>query len=215
MTQKYTDGSWGGRVGFGQKPAIIVIDMTRAFTEPHRPLGSDMSSEITTINALITEGRSHAIPIIFTKVAYETEDYADAGLWMKKVGGQHDLLMGGDGIEVDPRLCPGPRDMILHKKYASIFFGTDLVSRLVSHGIDTLIIVGCSTSGCVRASAVDAIQYGFRPIVVESGVADRWLDAHQQALRDLQAKYADVVPYEIVLKYFDDLPATHTAPKIN
>ncbi len=106
-----------------------------------------------------------------------------------------------DGGEVDPRLDMRSTDSLLVKKYASCFFGTDLVSRLVSRRIDTLIITGCTTSGCVRATAVDALQTGLRPMVVRDAVGDRSVAAHEQSLFDLNAKYADVVSLDVTLQY--------------
>ena len=109
------------------------------------------------------------------------------------------LRAGTDGVALDARLERGPRDSILVKKYASCFFGTDLASRLTSRRIDTLVLAGCTTSGCVRATAVDALQHGFRPIVVKEAVGDRSRRAHEQSLFDLQAKYADVVSLDETL----------------
>jgi nicotinamidase-related amidase len=106
-----------------------------------------------------------------------------------------------DGVEIDPRLDFRKSDSLLVKKYASCFFGTDLVSRLLSRRIDTVIIVGCTTSGCVRATAVDAVQTGLRPMVVREAVGDRSAAAHEQSLFDLDAKYADVVTLEETLQY--------------
>lgn len=192
---------WNRRIGYGERLAVLVVDMMRAFTEPHRDMGSDFSESIHAINQLTEAARQNDVPVFFAAIVYHEHDYSDAGLWRLKVGGQEDLRAGGDGIEIDPRLTRTERDGYLVKKYPSCFFGTDLASRLVSSGIDTLVLAGCSTSGCVRATAVDAIQYGFRPIVAKEAVCDRWEAAHQQALSDLDAKYADVVPtHEVVAR---------------
>lgn len=190
------DQTFGNQVGWGKRPLLLVIDMTRAFTDPDRPLGAEVSGLVTAINALIHAARDGEVPVMFTRVAYEASDLSDAGLWARKIGKLDDLLAVSDGVELDPRLDVRPTDMMLTKKYASCFFGTDLASRLVYNGIDTLVIAGLSSSGCVRATAVDAIQWGFRPMVVEDAVADRWPDAHRQALVDLSAKYADLMEVE-------------------
>ena len=124
---------------------------------------------------------------------YNEADLKDAGIWALKQKGVVTLKAGTDEVEIDPRLDFRPTDSLLVKKYASCFFGTDLVSRLVSRRVDTLIITGCTTSGCVRATAVDAVQNGFRPMVVREAVGDRSAAAHEQSLFDLNAKYADVV----------------------
>lgn len=188
------DATFGQKLGWGRKPFLLVIDVTRAFTEPDRPLGSEMIELIGTINTLIEAAREGGVEVMPTRVAYERPDLSDAGLWAKKIGRLDDLIDGGEGVVLDPRLAALPSDPVLTKKYASCFYGTDLGSRLTASGVDTLVIVGLSTSGCVRATAVDAIQHGFRPIVVEDAVGDRWADAHRQALADLGAKYADLVP---------------------
>ena len=140
--------------------------------------------------------------MIFSTVAYEDEDFRDAGIFGRKQKGSRTLRAGTESVEVDPRLDFRKSDSLLVKKYASCFFGTDLVSRLLNHQVDTLIITGCTTSGCVRASAVDACQIGFRPMVVREAVGDRSQSAHEQSLFDLNAKYADVVSLEETLQYF-------------
>ncbi len=184
---------WGRRIGFGRAPLVLVVDLARAFTEPSRPLACDVSDVILASNRLIDVARENGHPVLFTTVAYENDDLSDAGLWARKIGGQLDLRLGSDGVEIDPRVHIRPGDSVLVKKYASCFFGTDLTSRLNAGGIDTVVICGVSTSGCIRATAVDAIQSGFRPIVVREAVGDRWKVAHEQSLLDIDAKYADVV----------------------
>jgi maleamate amidohydrolase len=198
------DETWGRRIGFGAHPLLLIIDFTRAFTEPGRPLAADCSAEIRQTNLLIAAARAADVPVMFTAVAYESPDLSDAGLWARKIGGQTDLMAGTAGVEIDPRLRRESGDGVLYKKYASCFFGTDLVSRLNAVGRDTLILAGLTSSGCVRATAVDAIQWGFRPIVVREAVGDRWPDAHAQALRDLDAKYADVMAIKDVLAHLGE-----------
>lgn len=187
------EGEWHRRIGFGSRPAVLVIDMTRGFTELDRPLGSDVSAVIAPINALTAAAHDGGHDVIFSAIVYSDPDDRDAGLWRLKVGGQSDLRQGSSGVEIYPRLEWRAGNGHLIKKYASCFFGTDLASRLNARGIDTLIFTGCSTSGCVRATAVDAIQHGFRPMVAREAVCDRWLTAHEQALLDMDAKYADVI----------------------
>lgn len=192
---------FGLQIGFGKKPALLVIDLTRGFTDPLQPLGADLSQQIEVTNRLLDKAHAKNIPVIFSKVRYDDEQLGDAGIWALKQKGAASMLASGDGHELDPRLHAQKSDATLYKKYASCFFGTDLVSRLVSAGIDTLILVGTSTSGCVRATAVDACQNGFRPMVVREGVGDRARSAHEQSLFDLQAKYADVVSVDETLDY--------------
>jgi len=145
------------------------------------------------------------IPAIFTVVNYEEQALRDAGIWAKKMAGLSSLKAGTPLVELDPRLEVRASHSILVKKYASGFFGTDLIARLTSRNVDTLIITGCTTSGCVRATAVDTIQNGFRPIVVEDAVSDRLESAHTQSLLDLHLKYADVLPADEVISYLESI----------
>jgi nicotinamidase-related amidase len=144
-------------------------------------------------------------------VIYDDPDLKDAGIWGIKMKGAATLKAGTPAVEIDPRLDMRPTDSLLVKKYASCFFGTDLVPRLTSQRVDTLIITGCTTSGCVRATAVDALQNGFRPIVVREAVGDRSKAAHDQSLFDLNAKYADVVSLDETLQYMRTIG--HNAPR--
>jgi maleamate amidohydrolase len=143
------------------------------------------------------------VPVIFSTVRYDDADLKDAGIWALKQKGVTTLKADGHGWEVDLRLDFRKTDTLLIKKYASCFFGTDLVPRLLAHRVDTLIITGCTTSGCVRATAVDACQNGFRPIVVRDAVGDRSAAAHAQSLFDLDAKYADVVSQRDAVAYLE------------
>ncbi len=192
---------FGLRMGFGQRPALLVIDMVKAFTNPQMMLGANLDRELAAMTPLLAAAHERELPVYFSTVMYDDADLADAGIWMLKMKGCATLRSGTDGVEVDPRLDFRKGDSLLVKKYASCFFGTDLVSRLNARRIDTLILVGCTTSGCVRATAVDAVQNGFRPIVVKEAVGDRSAAAHEQSLFDLQAKYADVVSVEETLQY--------------
>jgi nicotinamidase-related amidase len=192
---------FGLRIGFGERPALIVIDMLKAFTNPDMMLGANLDSQIEAIKPLISVAHERGVPVIFSTVIYEDADLKDAGIWALKQKGVVTLKKGTEGVEVDERLDFGERDTLLVKKYASCFYGTDLVSRLMAHNIDTLIITGCTTSGCVRATAVDACQTGFRPMVVREAVGDRSVSAHNQSLFDLDAKYADVVGQQEALSY--------------
>jgi len=192
---------FGLRIGFGQRPALLVIDMVKAFTNPDMMLGANLDAQIAAISPLLGIAHARGIPVIFSTVMYHESDFKDAGIWALKQKGVATLKAGTDGVEVDPRLDFRATDSLLVKKYASCFFGTDLVSRLVSRQVDTLIITGCTTSGCVRATAVDAVQTGLRPMVVREAVGDRSEAAHAQSLFDLDAKYADVVSLDETLHY--------------
>jgi maleamate amidohydrolase len=194
---------FGHRIGFGMRPALLVIDMIAAFTNPEASLGACLDREIIGTVRLLQAARMHGIPVLFSTVSYDDEELSDAGIWALKQKGLTTLRTGSLGVEIDSRLERRRGDSLIVKKYASCFFGTDLSSRLTSRGIDTLVIAGCTTSGCVRATAVDACQTGFRPMVVRECVGDRSAVAHEQSLFDLDAKYADVVALSEVLSYFE------------
>jgi nicotinamidase-related amidase len=192
---------FGIKIGFGERPAVIVIDMLKGFTDPSMLLGANLDSQIEAQKPMVAVAHERNIPVIYSTVIYEDRDFKDAGLWALKMKGAMTLKAGTPAVEIDPRLDMRPTDSLLVKKYASCFFGTDLTSRLTNQRIDTLIITGCTTSGCVRATAVDALQNGFRPIVVREAVGDRSAAAHDQSLFDLNAKYADVVGLDETLQY--------------
>jgi len=192
---------FGQKLGFGLRPALLVVDMVKAFTNPDMPLGANLESQIAAIQPLLRIAHDQQAPVIFSTVAYEDENLRDAGIFGLKQKGSATLRAGTESVMVEPRLEFRKGDSLLVKKYASCFFGTDLVSRLLNRQVDTLIITGCTTSGCVRASAVDACQIGFRPMVVREAVGDRSRLAHEQSLFDLNAKYADVVSLEETLQY--------------
>jgi maleamate amidohydrolase len=203
MAQFFLGRGFGGRVGFGERPAVIVIDYFRAFTDPSQPLGANLDRELEATHELLTAARAAQVPIFYTVVAYEEKDLRDAGLWARKMSGSSTMRAGTPLVELDPRLERRPDEAIVLKKYASAFFGTDLVSRLNTRGIDTLLLAGCTTSGCVRATAVDGLQNGYHVIVVEEAVGDRAELAHRQSLFDLDAKYADVVSLADTVGYLD------------
>ncbi len=192
---------FGLKIGFGERPALIVIDMLKGFTDPAMPLGSNLDAEIEAQKPLLAAAHERRIPVLFSTVMYHEADVRDAGIWGLKQRGALTLTANSEAVKIDPRLDRRPDDSLLIKRYASCFFGTDLVPRLTSRQVDTLIIAGCTTSGCVRATAVDAVQNGFRPMVVREAVGDRSKAAHAQSLFDLDAKYADVVSLDETLQY--------------
>jgi maleamate amidohydrolase len=192
---------FGGRGGFGRRPALVVIDMTLGFTDPESPLACDLEGPVSEIQKLLEAARQAEIPIVFTTVAYHESDKLTAATFIDKVPALLTLKAGTCWAEIDPRIAPRETEPVLNKLFASGFFGTGLSSLLTAAGVDTLIITGASTSGCVRATAVDALQYGFRPVVPREAVGDRNPDAHEANLYDVDAKYGDVVRVEEVLDY--------------
>ena len=200
---------FGGRGGFGRRPALVVVDMTLGFTDPESPLACDLEGPISEIQKLLRAARRAEIPIVFTTVAYRESDKLTAAAFIDKVPALLTLQAGTRWAEIDPRIAPEETEPVLNKLFASGFFGTGLSSLLTAAGIDTLIITGASTSGCVRATAVDALQYGFRPVVPREAVGDRNPDAHEANLYDIDAKYGDVVPVQEVLDLLEDDAAAH------
>jgi maleamate amidohydrolase len=201
MAAFFAQRGFGLRIGFGERPALVVIDFMKAFTDPALPLGANLDREIAATVRVLTAAREAAIPIFYTVVYYEERDLQDAGVWALKQKGIVTLRAGTPAVELDPRLGRRPDEAVILKKYASAFFGTDFISRLNARRVDTLLITGCTTSGCVRATAVDALQLGLRPVVIREAVGDRAEPAHRQSLFDLEQKYADVVSVEEVLAY--------------
>jgi maleamate amidohydrolase len=200
---------FGGRGGFGRRPALTVIDMTLGFTDPESPLACDLEDPISEIQKLLESARRAEIPIIFTTIAYRESDKLTAAAFIDKVPALLALEAGTRWAEIDPRIAPKETEPILNKLFASGFFGTPLGALLTAAGVDTLIITGASTSGCVRATAVDALQYGFRPVVPREAVGDRNPDAHEANLYDVDAKYGDVVPVRDALDYLEEVGAAH------
>lgn len=185
---------------FGKRPALLVIDLQVGFTDPQKSvMAAEMSQQIEANNRLIAAAREGAHPIIFTVIAYDHPEALDGGLWPVKAPPLRALQAGSDLVELDPRVQRRSEDLVLVKKQASAFFGTPLASVLASLGTDTVVVSGCTTSGCVRATVVDAIAHGFRPFVATETVGDRWSSAHDAALFDLAAKYAEVVPVDEIL----------------
>ena len=190
---------FGESIGFGKRPAILVIDYILAFTDETHPLGSNLQKQLHATSELLHFSRNIQIPIVFTTVQYEPH-LLDGAHFVKKIPALQKLIEGSDDVKLDPLLNRQPSEPIVIKKFASAFFGTSLSSILTSHQIDTLIITGCTTSGCVRATVVDAMQHGYYPIVPIQCVGDRSEAAHIASLHDIELKYGDVMDVEEVKK---------------
>jgi nicotinamidase-related amidase len=206
LRQEFRDKGFGSRVGFGSRPALLVVDLITGFTDLRSPLAGQLESQLAATNELLEPARALGIPVIFSTVAYDAE-LQEAGIWIRKIPANSWLVEGSEWVEVDKRLNQQPNETTLVKKYASCFFGTDLAARLVSRRVDTLLITGCTTSGCVRATAVDSCSYGFHTIVVEEAVGDRADLPHAASLFDIDAKYGDVVALDEARAYLRGLPA--------
>ena len=202
----YREHGFGTRIGFGERPALLVIDMARAFCDPRFKVGSDQTPAVEAIAMLLVPAREQGIPVCFTTVAY-LPGGRDGGTFVEKVPALRELLMDDQAAtEIDQRIAPVDGEIVLIKKYPSAFFHTHLVSLLIADRIDTVIVTGCSTSGCIRATAVDAVSYGYRVAVPAEAVSDRWPAPHEANLFDIDAKYGDVVAVSEVVDYLRALP---------
>ncbi|SDC76412.1 maleamate amidohydrolase [Geodermatophilus telluris] len=185
--------AFSGRLGWGARPAVLVIDLCRAYTEPGGPFAlPDPGPAVAAAAELVAAARAHGHPVLWTAVRY-TRGMADGGLFARKVPALAAFAEDAPGGWGDLTLEPAPGEPVVVKQYASAFFGTTLAPTLLGLGVDTLVVAGVSTSGCVRATAMDALNSGFRPQVVRQACADRTPALHENNLADLDAKYADVV----------------------
>jgi nicotinamidase-related amidase len=209
--QIYNKARLGERVTLGQNPAMLVVDFSCGFTDPESTLGADMTPQVDATKRLLDAARARGLPLIFTTIGFESS-LKDGGLWLQKAPALGELQLGGRWVEIDPRLEPQEGETVLVKKGASAFFGTNLVSILVSQQVDSVILCGATTSGCIRATAIDLLQYGFPTIVPRECVGDRAQAPHEANLFDIQAKYADVVSLEEAFDYVESVPGKISAP---
>jgi len=198
----YEEHAFGASVGLGDRPALLVIDLINAFTDPETDLGANVDDVVAQTGRLLERFRERDLPRYFTTVAFE-ESYGDAGRFVEKVPALKELQLGTEAVAVDDRLEPVGDERVILKKYASAFFGTDLATELTTSGVDTLVLAGVTTSGCVRATAVDSLQHGYRTIVPADAVGDRAEPPHRANLVDIDAKYGDVVETDDVLAHLD------------
>jgi maleamate amidohydrolase len=198
--QVYERAGFGATVRRGERPAVVVVDFSRGFTEPRFTTGADLSAEVAATGRLLSAARERGVPVLFTTIAYEAH-LQDGGPWLEKAPGLAVLQIGSELVDIDPRLDVGPDEPVVVKKGASAFFGTNLAALLAARRADTVIICGATTSGCVRASAVDSVQSGYPTLVVRECVGDRARGPHEANLFDIQAKYADVISLEDALGY--------------
>ena len=194
----YEQAELGGRAGFGRRPAVVVVDFQRCFVDPSIPGGGDFSAAVGATARLLAAARAHGVPILYTVVAYE-DPPRDAGRFIEKCPTLKHAVAGSDMVELDGRLRRRPDEPVVVKSFASAFFGTTVASYLTGLGVDTAILAGCTTSGCVRASAIDSMQNGFRTIVPRQCVADIAAEPHEANLFDIDAKYGDVMDLDDVL----------------
>jgi len=175
----------------GARPAVIIVDASNGFTDPSSPLGADFSAEMRVINDLLALARAQAWPVVLSTVAYSTPE--QARIFREKLPALNILKAGTSAVEIAPRIDKRPTDHLITKHHASCFHGTELDPLLKQEKCDSLLIAGFTTSGCVRATAVDGLQYGYRSFIIEDAVGDRDSAAHEANLRDFRLKYGEVM----------------------
>jgi maleamate amidohydrolase len=196
-----------GRSGFGRRPALLVIDVNLGFTDPDSPLVCDLDDVVEAIRRLLGATRRAGLPVVYTTVSYDEGDRLTAAAFIDKIPALLTLEAGSRWVEIDPRIAPREGEPVVNKLFASAFFGTPLASLLAAAGCDSVIVTGASTSGCVRATVVDALQHGYRPVVPREAVGDRNPAAHEANLYDIDAKYGDVVPVDEVVAHLEGVGA--------
>ena len=197
------DAGFDGTLRPGRRPAVLAIDMMRAYFEQASPLCLPSRDCLASGARVLSAARASGVPVIHTRVQF-APDGSDGGVFVRKVRALEQLYGGGPLSELMPEVAPVEGELVITKQYASAFFGTSLASTLVARGIDTVVLVGVSTSGCIRATGVDAVQHGFIPLVVRDAVGDRTSQTHDANLFDLQAKYAEVVDERTAVAYLEE-----------
>ncbi|MGA7626798.1 MAG: isochorismatase family protein [Candidatus Acidiferrales bacterium] len=196
----YRRSGIGGRVGFGSRPALLIVDFQRGFTDPSCAVGGELSREIAATRMLLVAAREKHLPVAFTAVGFDSSG-RDGATWLHKMPGLAVLVENSPWCEIDDRVKPLAGEPVWIKRASSAFFGTPIIPFLTAAGVDTLIVTGCVTSGCIRATTVDAVSFGYRTIVPAECVGDRAEAPHKSNLFDIDAKYADVEPIAYVLAH--------------
>lgn len=200
----YSDAGFGQQTPRGTRPAIVVVDFSYGFTDTQYPTAADMTGPIAATRRLTDKARAMGVPVIYTTIAYQPWE-VKALPWLKTASGMAALLQGTRLVEIDAATGIQPSDPIIVKHGASAFFGTNLAGLLTGSQVDTVIITGATTSGCVRATVVDAVQSGFNVLVPRDCCGDRAQAPHDANLYDMGQKYADVTDSEDIFAYLSDL----------
>lgn len=202
----YENAGFAGRVGWGERPAILVIDMAGAWADPNEQLGTDLASVSDNIVRILAAGREAGVPIIFTTMAWDPSLSEIGEVVRRKTPHSERMLHGTDRVALRPEMGRRPNEALVVKPWASAFFGTYVDAMLISAKADTVIVVGCSTSGCIRATAESAFNRGFHVIVPAEAVGDRCASAHEANLFDIDARYGDVVSAKGVVERLQSAP---------
>ncbi len=203
---------FGNSLAFGSYPALLVIDLIEGFIAQDAPFYTPgIETTCQNVRILMDAFREYNLPIVHTTVEYQ-ENGLDGGIFVEKIPTLRKLVKGSRWTQFPSQVAPDSKGIIVSKRYASAFFGTHLGASLTAQRVDSLVIVGVSTSGCVRASTVDALQYGYRSIVVADCVIDVDQEAHRVNLRDIQRKYGEVLNLEQVLEVIKNGQVIHFFP---
>lgn len=192
------------RIGFGRKPALVLVDFVQAYFEPESPLYADVNDALASALRIRAKARERKIPVILTGVVLHPSGL-DGGRFFQKAKPLASFTAGNPLGAWPDGLVPFPDEFVISKQYPSAFFGTSLAPLLTSMGIDNVILTGLTTSGCVRASCVDSMSHGFMTTVVRDACGDRHASPHEANLFDMNAKYADVVSEDEIMEFFDAL----------
>lgn len=201
VLSRYAERGLAGTLSPGRRPALLVVDLQKGFTDPACGPGFEMPDVVAETARLVAAAHAAVVPVIFTTIAFATDEEP---VWLTKMPAMLELREGSAWVEIDPASGIADGDHVVVKQAASAFSGTDLCERLATDGIDTVLVCGATTSGCIRATAVDAISLGLRPFVIRSAVGDREQSPHDAALVDIQAKYGEVVQIETALSLIEE-----------
>ncbi len=188
----YKSQNFGNRLGFGEKPALLIVDFVNGFTDPTKFGGGNIGEAINRTVTVLARCRERGVLVAHTRVVF-ADDGADANLMCVKVPSLTTLTEDAPESQIVDALTPQPGEIVVRKRVPSAFFGTDLAPAFARHRIDTVMVAGCTTSGCVRASVLDALCHGFRPVVISDCVGDRAIGPHEANLFDMGQKYADII----------------------
>lgn len=197
--------AYDNRLGFGESPALILVDFVEAYFDPTCELFADVEDSLEAALGLVDVARVEDIPVIYTNVVYRS-DGSDGGVFFQKVKPLRHFVEGSAMGAWASGIAPRHDELVVSKQYPSAFFGTDLASELTRRDVDTVLITGLTTSGCVRATCLDACCHGFRPMVVKEACGDRHAGPHEANLFDMDAKYGDVVSLQVAVDYLNTLP---------
>ena len=195
----YEHQGLGKNSGFGNNPALLIVDFVNGFANPDQFGGGNIGPAIENTRTLLASCRANKVPVAFTRVVY-AEDGSDTGAFTLKVPALKTLTEDAESSQIIAELEPKPGEAIVRKRQPSAFFGTELLGWLIKQSIDTILVTGCTTSGCVRASVIDSLSYNFLTIVVTDCVGDRAIAPHEANLFDMGQKYADLMDSDQVMR---------------